>query len=58
MLEKVVAGRLNKQIAAELGIVEKTIKVHRSRIMQKMHATSVVDLVHLASLAGVSANMI
>lgn len=53
VFEKVVAGRLNKQIAAELGIVEKTIKVHRSRMMRKMNASSVVDLVHLASLAGV-----
>jgi len=53
VFEKVVAGLLNKQIAAELGIVEKTIKVHRSRMMRKMNANSVVDLVHLASLAGV-----
>src|SRR5262249_7547927 len=36
VLEHVVAGRLNKQIAAELGTVEKTIKVHRSRMMEKM----------------------
>lgn len=57
VFEKVVAGRLNKQIAAELGIVEKTIKVHRSRMMRKMNATSVVDLVHLASLAGVNPNI-
>jgi FixJ family two-component response regulator len=57
VFEKVVAGRLNKQIAAELGIVEKTIKVHRSRMMRKMNASSVVDLVHLASLAGVSPNI-
>jgi FixJ family two-component response regulator len=57
VFEKVVAGRLNKQIAADLGIVEKTIKVHRSRMMRKMNATSVVDLVHLASLAGVSPNI-
>jgi FixJ family two-component response regulator len=56
VFEKVVAGRLNKQIAAELGIVEKTIKVHRSRMMRKMNATTVVDLVHLASLAGVNPN--
>jgi len=55
VFEKVVAGRLNKQIAADLGIVEKTIKVHRSRMMKKMHAHSVVDLVHFASLAGVDA---
>lgn len=53
VFEKVVAGLLNKQIAAELGIVEKTIKVHRSRMMRKMNANSVVDLVYLASLAGV-----
>lgn len=50
---QVVAGRLNKQIAAELGIVEKTIKVHRARVMRKMQAGSLVELVHLASLAGV-----
>jgi len=55
VFEKVVSGRLNKQIAADLGIVEKTIKVHRSRMMRKMHAHSVVDLVHFASLAGVDA---
>ena len=55
VFEKVVAGRLNKQIAADLGIVEKTIKVHRSRMMKKMNAHSLVDLVHFASLAGVDA---
>jgi FixJ family two-component response regulator len=53
VFERVVTGRLNKQIAAELGIVEKTIKVHRARVMRKMQATSLVELVHLASLAGV-----
>jgi FixJ family two-component response regulator len=53
VFEQVVAGRLNKQIAAELGIVEKTIKVHRARVMRKMNATSLVELVRLASLAGV-----
>ena len=52
MLEKVVAGRLNKQIAAELGTVEKTIKVHRARVMQKLHATSLIQLVEIAQLAG------
>jgi FixJ family two-component response regulator len=54
VLEQVVAGRLNKQIAAELGTVEKTIKVHRARVMRKMQANSLVELVHLASLAGVN----
>ena len=53
VFEQVVAGRLNKQIAAELGIVEKTIKVHRSRVMRKMQAGSLVELVHLASAVGV-----
>jgi FixJ family two-component response regulator len=53
VFEQVVAGRLNKQIAAQLGIVEKTIKVHRARVMRKMRAQSLVELVHLASLAGV-----
>jgi FixJ family two-component response regulator len=53
VFEQVVAGRLNKQIAAELGIVEKTIKVHRARVMRKMQANSLVELVHLAAVAGV-----
>jgi FixJ family two-component response regulator len=53
VFEYVVAGRLNKQIAADLGIVEKTIKVHRGRMMHKMNASSIVELVHLASLVGV-----
>lgn len=52
VLEKVVAGRLNKQIAAELGTVEKTIKVHRARVMQKLHASSLIQLVEIAQLAG------
>jgi FixJ family two-component response regulator len=52
VLEKVVAGRLNKQIAAELGTVEKTIKVHRARVMQKLHAASLIQLVEIAQLAG------
>lgn len=47
----VVAGRLNKQIAADLGTVEKTIKVHRSRMMAKLGLRSVTDLVRLAERA-------
>jgi len=43
----VVTGRLNKQIAAMLGTTEKTIKVHRARVMTKMHATSIPDLVRM-----------
>jgi len=48
--ERVVAGRLNKQIAAELGMCEQTVKVHRSRVMRKMHADSLADLVRAIDL--------
>jgi FixJ family two-component response regulator len=44
----VVAGRLNKEIAAELGTAEQTIKQHRGRVMQKLGARSVAELVRLA----------
>jgi FixJ family two-component response regulator len=49
----VVSGLLNKQIAAELGISEITIKVHRGQVMQKMGAASVADLVRMADKLGV-----
>jgi FixJ family two-component response regulator len=52
VLVHVVAGRLNKQIAADLGTVEKTIKVHRARIMAKMAVRSVADLVRIAERLG------
>ena len=45
VLAGVVEGKLNKQIAAELGTTEKTVKVHRGRVMEKMEATSVAALV-------------
>jgi FixJ family two-component response regulator len=48
VFELVVTGMLNKQIAFQLGITEKTIKVHRARIMQKMAVQSFADLVRLA----------
>jgi FixJ family two-component response regulator len=48
VLEHIVRGRLNKQIAADLGTVEKTIKVHRARVMQKMEAGSVAELARIA----------
>lgn len=44
----VVAGKLNKQIAAELGTVERTIKAHRAQVMQKMQVESVAELVRIA----------
>jgi FixJ family two-component response regulator len=44
----VVAGKLNKQIATELGISERTVKAHRAQVMDKMHVTSLAELVHVA----------
>jgi FixJ family two-component response regulator len=55
VLLQVVTGKLNKQIAGELGIAEKTIKVHRGRVMQKMRANSVADLVRMVEKVGLSA---
>ena len=49
VLELIVIGRLNKQIAAELGAAEKTIKVHRGRVMAKLQVRSVAELVTLTS---------
>ena len=47
VLEGVVAGRLNKQIAHDLGMAEKTVKIHRGRVMQKMDAGSLAALVRM-----------
>lgn len=46
---QVVTGKLNKQIAHELGIVEKTVKVHRARVMEKMKTASLAELVRISS---------
>ena len=47
VMQRVVSGLLNKQVAAELGTSEITIKVHRGQVMQKMQANSLVDLVRM-----------
>jgi FixJ family two-component response regulator len=54
VLTHVVAGRMNKQIAYELGRVEKTIKFHRSAIMKKLGVRTVADLVRMAERAEIS----
>jgi FixJ family two-component response regulator len=54
VLEHVIAGQLNKQTAADLGTVEKTIKVHRARVMEKMQVQSLAELVRLAERVGIS----
>ena len=55
VMQLVVTGMLNKQIAGELGRAEKTVKVHRGRMMQKMRVTSVAELVRLTERACVAA---
>ena len=52
----VATGMLNKQIAAELGISEETVKIHRGRVMQKLRIVSVADLVRLCEKAGIESN--
>jgi FixJ family two-component response regulator len=53
VLTLIISGRLNKQAAAELGTTEKTIKVHRARIMEKLQCASLAELVRLAEKAGI-----
>lgn len=53
VLTLIISGRLNKQVAAELGTTEKTIKVHRARIMKKLQCASLAKLVRLAEKAGI-----
>jgi FixJ family two-component response regulator len=54
VMEQVIRGRLNKQIAADLRTGEKTVKVHRARVMSKLGVRSVPELVQLAMRAGVA----
>ncbi len=52
VLALVVTGRLNKQTAGSLGIAERTVKVHRAHVMEKMQVASLAELVHLAERLG------
>jgi FixJ family two-component response regulator len=53
VMQLVITGMLNKQVGGELGVAEKTVKVHRGRLMQKLGVTSVAELVQLVQKAGV-----
>jgi FixJ family two-component response regulator len=53
VMERVVSGLLNKQVAAELGTTEFTVKVHRGRVMRKMQCNSFADLVRMSEMLGV-----
>ena len=53
VMQLVITGMLNKQIGGELGVAEKTVKVHRGRLMQKLGITSVAELVHVVQRAAV-----
>lgn len=54
VMQLVVTGKLNKQVAAELGTAEKTIKVHRGRVMKKLGIASVAELVRLVETARIA----
>jgi FixJ family two-component response regulator len=54
VLDHVVAGRLNKQIASAIGASERTVKAHRARVMSKMGASSVAELVRAVDRLGVA----
>ncbi|MBS0450716.1 MAG: hypothetical protein JSS14_05340 [Proteobacteria bacterium] len=54
VLAALVAGKINKQIADEMGVVEQTVKFHRARIMKRMQARTAAELMHMAARLGVS----
>jgi FixJ family two-component response regulator len=53
VLVAITTGRRNKEIAGDLGVVEQTVKFHRARIMERMRATSVAELMHMAARLGI-----
>jgi FixJ family two-component response regulator len=57
IMDLVIKGMLNKQIGATLGITEKTVKVHRGHVMQKVGARTVSDLIHIAERAAVNSQV-
>src|SRR4029077_9433432 len=56
VFERVVQGKINKQIAQQLGATERTIKAHRHRVMEKMKVQSLAELVSIAERLGILAN--
>jgi FixJ family two-component response regulator len=48
VFNRVIAGKMNKEIAGELKAAERTVKAHRAKVMKKMHASSIAELVHIA----------
>jgi FixJ family two-component response regulator len=53
VLAGLAAGKLNKQIAGELGVVEQTVKFHRARIMERMQAKTIAELMHITARLGI-----
>jgi FixJ family two-component response regulator len=58
VMEAVIAGRLNKQIAGDLGITEKTVKAHRARVMEKLETRSVAGLVRMCMVAETTPSLV